>query len=69
VGSPVLVVHGGQDSLIQPALGQALFEKAADPKRFVLVPGGSHHNTNALGQLQYREALAELFGLDTRLRN
>ena len=43
VGSPVLVVHGGQDSLIQPALGQALFDKAADPKRFVLVPGGSHH--------------------------
>ena len=68
MGSPVLVVHGSQDSLIQPALGQALFDKAAEPKRFVLVQGGSHHNTNAVGQAMYREALADLFGLDTRLR-
>ena len=33
------------------------------PKRFVLVQGGSHHNTNAVGQPLYRQALAELFGL------
>jgi hypothetical protein len=29
----------------------------------VLVEGGSHHNTNAVGQPLYREAVAELFGL------
>jgi uncharacterized protein len=63
VGSPVLVVHGSQDTLIQPALGQGLYERAREPKRFVLVEGGSHHNTNAVGQSQYRQALAELFGL------
>ena len=28
-----------------------------------LVAGGSHHNTNAVGQPQYRQALADLFGL------
>ena len=64
VGSPVLVVHGGNDSLIQPTLGRQLFERAAEPKRFVLVEGGSHHNTNAVGQPLYRQALAELFGLN-----
>ena len=63
VGSPVLVVHGSADALIPPALGRALFDKAAEPKRFVLVEGGSHHNTNAVGQAQYRQALSELFGL------
>ena len=63
VGSPVLVVHGDSDSLIQPALGRRLYERAAEPKRFVLVDGGSHHNTNAIGQPLYRQALAELFGL------
>ncbi len=63
VGSPVLVVHGGNDQLIQPALGQKLYERAAAPKRFLLVEGGSHHNTNAVGQAQYREALVDLFGL------
>ncbi|MDP2417659.1 MAG: alpha/beta hydrolase, partial [Hydrogenophaga sp.] len=29
----------------------------------VLVEGGSHHNTNSVGQAQYREAIAGLFGL------
>ena len=63
IGSPLLVVHGAQDRLIDPALGEKLFEAAAEPKAFVLVQGGSHHNTNALGQPQYREALAQLFKL------
>jgi uncharacterized protein len=63
VGSPLLVVHGGQDSLIQPELGRALYARAREPKRFVLVEGGTHHNTNAVGQAQYREAMHELFGL------
>jgi uncharacterized protein len=65
VGAPVLVVHGSEDRLIPPALGRRLFEQAAEPKRFELVEGGSHHNTNALGQGQYREALRALFGLKT----
>jgi len=63
VGAPVLVVHGSDDTLIPPALGRALYEQAAEPKRFVLVQGGSHHSTNAVGQAQYRQALQELFGL------
>ena len=62
VGSPVLVVHGSEDRLIQPALGRRLFEAAAEPKAFVLVDGGSHHSTNAIGQPQYRAALPQLFG-------
>ena len=63
VGTPVLVVHGSDDDLIAPELGRALFEQAREPKRFMLVAGGSHHNTSAVGQDQYRQALAELFGL------
>ncbi|MET0519653.1 MAG: alpha/beta fold hydrolase [Burkholderiaceae bacterium] len=60
---PVLVVHGSEDDIIKPALGRALYERANPPKRFVLVEGGSHHNTNTLGLAQYRAALADLFGL------
>jgi alpha-beta hydrolase superfamily lysophospholipase len=63
VQAPVLVVHGRQDQLVPPALGQALYERAPGPRRFVLVEGGTHHNTNTVGQPQYREALAELFGI------
>jgi uncharacterized protein len=63
IGSPLLVVHGSEDSTIKPELGQRLFEAATGQKRFVLVEGGSHHNTNAVGQPHYRVALAELFGM------
>ncbi len=63
LGSPLLVVHGADDRLIQPELGRRLFEAARGPKTFVLVEGGSHHNTNALGLPQYRQAITQLFGL------
>ncbi len=63
IGSPLLVVHGGADRLIQPELGRRLYEAATGRKSFVLVEGGSHHNTNSVGQAQYRAALADLFGL------
>jgi hypothetical protein len=62
-----LAAAGGawqQDRLIQPRAGpQAVRAATADPKRFVLVEGGSHHNTNSVGQPLYREAMARLFGL------
>ncbi len=60
---PLLVVHGSEDRLIRPELGRALFECATGPKRFVLVEGGSHHDTHEIGHRQYREAVRELFGL------
>lgn len=68
IGSPLLVVHGSQDQLIRPELGRKLYDAAKGPKRFVLVDGGSHHNTNSVGQGQYREALAELYGLGDAVR-
>ncbi|MBL8350195.1 MAG: alpha/beta fold hydrolase [Burkholderiaceae bacterium] len=63
VRAPVLVVHGSEDRLISPRLGRELYERAPEPKRWLLVEGGSHHNTNSLGQPQYREAVAALFGV------
>ncbi|MBI2746753.1 MAG: alpha/beta fold hydrolase [Burkholderiales bacterium] len=63
IGSPLLVVHGAKDTLIPPELGRKLFDAATGRKAFVLVEGGSHHNTNSVGQSQYRVAINELFGL------
>ena len=63
VRAPVLVVHGSEDRLIAPELGRELYERAPEPKRWLLVEGGSHHNTNSLGQPLYREAVAALFGV------
>ncbi|QNP49629.1 alpha/beta hydrolase [Diaphorobacter aerolatus] len=63
VQSPLLVVHGSDDKLIPADLGRRLYEAAPGPKRFVLVEGGTHHNTNSLGIEQYRNGLRELFEL------
>lgn len=63
VGSPVLVVHGGDDTMVDPRLGRALYERARSPKRFVLVPGAVHEDADRIGHELYRSALQELFGL------
>jgi uncharacterized protein len=63
VGSPLLVVHGDSDNLINVELGRKLYDAALKPKRFVLVEGGSHFSTMSMGTAKYREALADLFSL------
>ncbi|KAF1048118.1 alpha/beta hydrolase [Xylophilus sp.] len=63
IGAPLLVVHGSADSTIPVRLGRKLFEAATGRKQFVVVEGGSHFNTNAVGENQYRQAVAQLFGM------
>ncbi len=62
IGAPLLVVHGSDDRLISPDLGRRLYAAAQEPKAFVEVEGGTHHDTIVRGHAQYREALASLFG-------
>ena len=66
IGSPLLVVHGTADPLIPARLGQQLFDAAKEPKRFILVDGATHHNTQARAMGEYRKALRELFELNPR---
>lgn len=63
VNSPLLVVHGDNDRLIQSQLGRRLYDAATGRKHFLLVEGGSHHSTMAVGLAQYREVLAQFFRL------
>jgi hypothetical protein len=51
--------------MVAPQLGRELYERAMPPKRFVLVDGGEHENTDVIGHAQYRSAVRELFGLHT----
>ena len=64
--SPLLVVHGDNDTLIPSALGRQLYEAATGPKQFLLVEGGSHFSTMAVGLPKYREALKDFFSLTSR---
>jgi len=63
IGSPVLVVHGADDRMIQPELGRALYDRAREPKRFILAENGTHHNAQAMVSDEMRDAMHSLFGL------
>lgn len=42
IKAPLLVLHGEADEVVPFGLGQALFAAAAEPKRFVALPGVRH---------------------------
>jgi hypothetical protein len=63
VEMPVLVVHGVVDREVPSRFAQALYAAATGPKRLLLVEGGGHSDSMDAGAEQYRQALAELFGL------
>jgi hypothetical protein len=43
-----------------------LFAAAQGPKKLLLIEGGSHNNSMRSGSQAYRQALADLFNLDTK---
>lgn len=49
VGAPLLVMQGGRDDVVPPALGQRLFALANEPKELVLFPQGGHNDLDAHG--------------------
>lgn len=44
INSPVLILHGDQDQVINVKQGQALFDAAGEPKKFIKIIGGQHSN-------------------------
>ena len=57
IGMPLLVVHGQADAFMPSRFSQQLFNAANEPKRLLLVPGGTHNNSMSLGGSQYRQAI------------
>jgi alpha-beta hydrolase superfamily lysophospholipase len=39
---PLLILHGGRDELIDVAQAKRLYDKAAEPKKLVIIPEGEH---------------------------
>jgi uncharacterized protein len=68
LNAPLLVVHGGADTMVHPDLGRALYERAKAPKRFVLLDGARHHEIVAADHAPYRQAVADLFGVKMAAR-
>ncbi|MEB0048314.1 MULTISPECIES: alpha/beta hydrolase [unclassified Pseudomonas] len=60
IDMPLLVVHGLADTFMPARFSEQLFNAASEPKRLLLVPGGTHNNSMSLGGTQYRQALEAL---------
>lgn len=51
VRAPILILHGRKDEVIPFAQGQALFDLAPSPKRFVIFPDGDHNDLPDRGSI------------------
>jgi fermentation-respiration switch protein FrsA (DUF1100 family) len=60
VKAPVLVVHCTQDPVIAIAMGQAVFERASEPKEFLRIEGMCHEGASDVAPDEYRAALLRL---------
>lgn len=49
---PVLVIHGLKDMVVEPELGEKIFEKLAEPKTLWRISGGAH--TDVFWQHDYK---------------
>jgi fermentation-respiration switch protein FrsA (DUF1100 family) len=48
VHAPLLVIAGDRDDIVPLSLSRLLYDAAAEPKRFVLVPGAGHNDPELL---------------------
>ena len=60
IGMPLLVVHGLKDDYVPPRLSKELFQAALEPKKLLLVPGGTHNNSMSLAGKDYGQAINAL---------
>jgi len=63
VHCPVLIIHGTQDSVINPSHGRALFAAANDPKQAFWVEGANHNDVEFVAGIRYPESLRQFADL------
>jgi uncharacterized protein len=56
---PLLIIHGTQDTVIPFTMGQTLFARANEPKRFYAVAGADHNEVAVVGARLYMQAMDE----------
>ena len=56
---PLLIIHGTWDQRVPVEMGKMLYAAAPDPKKLLLIDGGEHSNSSAIGWVEYRDAVAD----------
>jgi len=57
--TPLIVIHGDQDPIVEIEHGKRLFDDAKDPKTFIAVPGGNHGDLFWVNQGKYRRIVLD----------
>ncbi len=55
---PVLLIHGTWDEKVPVAMAQQLYDAAPQPKQLLLIEGGEHSNSSAIGWVEYRDTVS-----------
>jgi uncharacterized protein len=55
---PLLLIHGTWDKRVPVDMARQLYAAAPEPKTLVLIEGGEHNNSGAIGWVEYRDALS-----------
>jgi pimeloyl-ACP methyl ester carboxylesterase len=58
---PLLMIHGGGDTYIKPAMAKALFELICGPKEFWLLKGAKHNQALQVAPDEYRSRVLSFF--------
>jgi pimeloyl-ACP methyl ester carboxylesterase len=58
---PLLMIHGQKDNYVAPEIAQQLFDCAAEPKEFWLVPDARHNGAIQVAGSLYSNRLVEFF--------
>ena len=56
---PLLIIHGTWDQRVPVEMGKRLYAAAPEPKKLLLIEGGEHSNSSAIGWVEYRDAMAD----------
>ncbi|MEO6974613.1 MAG: alpha/beta fold hydrolase [Gallionella sp.] len=54
---PVLLIHGTWDEKVPFRMSQQLYDAAPQPKQLILIKGGEHNNSAAIGLVEYRDTV------------
>lgn len=58
LSSPLLIIHGSNDSICPPVMAEELYAAAPQNKRYLKIPGAEHNEAMPVGADKYRQALA-----------
>ena len=55
---PLLLIHGTWDKRVPVSMAKKLYSLAPQPKTLLLIEGGEHNNSGAVGWVEYSDALS-----------